>query len=300
MFDWKFAQRASIALWDAKTFNLLPCRVFGPLFAAVAATFQGSDLLSSAVLLSVSCILAHNPVHQFPVGVLWSPFQPPVCAAAPQIPNNMQGVSVPPHTPGASWTPGRASQSRCPKPFSSTTTTRWMARHAPAHQPTQRHLTRATPPPREDQEVSQPPSRDGDSKQQGATDSSSQGGGVSRLVAAVAILAAAAAAAGLKDKVHDLEDLITASGYLGPVIYAGAYTTATVLLFPASVLTLAAGYLFGECAPWCTFGAEEGGPGRAQGAAAGQPLMGRVQNGRLRAQETRGCHTLIVPPWLLS
>lgn len=119
-----------------------------------------------------------------------------------------------------------------------------MARHAPAHQPPQRHRTRATPP-RDDQQVQQPPSRDGDSNQQGAADSSSQGG-VGRLVAAVAILAAAAAAAGLKDKVHDLEDLITASAYLGPVIYAGAYTTATVLLFPASVLTLAAGYLFGE------------------------------------------------------
>lgn len=45
---------------------------------------------------------------------------------------------------------------------------------------------------------------------------------------------------------QDLEDLIAASGYLGPLIFTGAYATATVLLFPASLLTLAAGYLFGE------------------------------------------------------
>lgn len=44
---------------------------------------------------------------------------------------------------------------------------------------------------------------------------------------------------------QDLEELIAASGYLGPLIYAGSYTVATVLLFPASILTLAAGYLFG-------------------------------------------------------
>lgn len=93
--------------------------------------------------------------------------------------------------------------------------------------------------------MQQGPSLDSTSQQQGASDSSSSQGGVSRVVAAVAILAAAAAAASLKDKVHDLEDLIAASGYLGPVIFAGAYTSATVLLFPASVLTLAAGYLFG-------------------------------------------------------
>lgn len=66
------------------------------------------------------------------------------------------------------------------------------------------------------------------------------------MATAAAILVASGGLGGLKDKVHDLEDLITASGYLGPLIYAGAYTTATVLLFPASVLTLAAGYLFGE------------------------------------------------------
>jgi hypothetical protein len=45
----------------------------------------------------------------------------------------------------------------------------------------------------------------------------------------------------------DLEDLISRSGYLGPLIYIGAYAAAAVLLFPASLLTLGAGYLFGGC-----------------------------------------------------
>eukprot|EP00775_Hariotina_reticulata_P006553 gene6553-6781_t len=44
---------------------------------------------------------------------------------------------------------------------------------------------------------------------------------------------------------QDLEELIAASGYVGPVIFASSYAAATVLLFPASLLTLAAGYLFG-------------------------------------------------------
>ena len=35
------------------------------------------------------------------------------------------------------------------------------------------------------------------------------------------------------------------SGLLGPVIFIAVYAVATVLLFPASVLTLAAGALFG-------------------------------------------------------
>jgi uncharacterized membrane protein YdjX (TVP38/TMEM64 family) len=46
---------------------------------------------------------------------------------------------------------------------------------------------------------------------------------------------------------QDLEELIAASGYVGPVIFASSYAAATVLLFPASLLTLAAGYLFGRC-----------------------------------------------------
>ena len=35
------------------------------------------------------------------------------------------------------------------------------------------------------------------------------------------------------------------SGLLGPVVFITVYAVATVLLFPASVLTLAAGALFG-------------------------------------------------------
>jgi hypothetical protein len=86
-----------------------------------------------------------------------------------------------------------------------------------------------------------------------STSDSSQGGGASRLLllgglvaAAGAILVTSGGLGGLKDKVHDLEGLITASGNLGPLIYGAAYTASTVLLFPASVLTLAAGYLFGK------------------------------------------------------
>jgi hypothetical protein len=85
------------------------------------------------------------------------------------------------------------------------------------------------------------------------TSTSSQDGGASRLLllgglvaAAGAILVTSGGLGGLKEKVHDLEGLITASGNLGPLIYGAAYTASTVLLFPASVLTLAAGYLFGR------------------------------------------------------
>jgi uncharacterized membrane protein YdjX (TVP38/TMEM64 family) len=42
-----------------------------------------------------------------------------------------------------------------------------------------------------------------------------------------------------------VESLVSASGSLGPVIFIGAYALATVLFIPGSVLTLAAGYLFG-------------------------------------------------------
>ncbi|WIA15201.1 hypothetical protein OEZ85_001881 [Tetradesmus obliquus] len=84
-----------------------------------------------------------------------------------------------------------------------------------------------------------------------ATDASSSNssGRVALLAGLVAVaalvLVASGGFGGLKDKVKDLEDLIAASGYLGPLIYAGAYAAATVLLFPASLLTLGAGYLFG-------------------------------------------------------
>lgn len=111
------------------------------------------------------------------------------------------------------------------------------------------HIAQAKP---SEQEQLQAESTSSSLQQTDSSNDSSQGG-VNRLLvlgglvaAAVAILVAAGGLGGLKDKVHDLEDLIEASGYLGPLIYAGAYTASTVLLFPASVLTLAAGYLFGE------------------------------------------------------
>jgi uncharacterized membrane protein YdjX (TVP38/TMEM64 family) len=46
-------------------------------------------------------------------------------------------------------------------------------------------------------------------------------------------------------QLQDLEELIASSGAVGPLIFVGAYAAATVLLFPASLLTLGAGYLFG-------------------------------------------------------
>ncbi|KAK9830563.1 hypothetical protein WJX72_012501 [[Myrmecia] bisecta] len=47
------------------------------------------------------------------------------------------------------------------------------------------------------------------------------------------------------DAVAELERAITESGSLGPLIFVLAYAASAVLFFPASVLTLAAGYLFG-------------------------------------------------------
>lgn len=40
---------------------------------------------------------------------------------------------------------------------------------------------------------------------------------------------------------------VTSSGWAGPAVFVGLYVAATVLLFPASVLTLAAGALYGGC-----------------------------------------------------
>lgn len=42
-----------------------------------------------------------------------------------------------------------------------------------------------------------------------------------------------------------LEAAIAAAGPLGPILFIGAYVIATVFLIPASVLTVAAGFLFG-------------------------------------------------------
>ena len=67
------------------------------------------------------------------------------------------------------------------------------------------------------------------------------------LAAAVALLLAVppAEAAGLSGAVDGLEELIQSAGAAGPLIFIAAYIAATVLLVPASVLTLAAGFLFG-------------------------------------------------------
>lgn len=47
--------------------------------------------------------------------------------------------------------------------------------------------------------------------------------------------------------VASIEDAVAASGWLGPAVFIAVYAVATVFLFPASVLTLAAGALFGKC-----------------------------------------------------
>jgi hypothetical protein len=122
---------------------------------------------------------------------------------------------------------------------------------APCQAPSARcqHIAQANKPSEHDQLQAETSS----SLQQADSSTDSSQGGVKRLLVlgglvavAASILYGAGGLSGLKDQVHDLEDLIEASGYLGPLIYAGAYTASTVLLFPASVLTLAAGYLFGE------------------------------------------------------
>jgi uncharacterized membrane protein YdjX (TVP38/TMEM64 family) len=59
------------------------------------------------------------------------------------------------------------------------------------------------------------------------------------------ILPLPAEAFSLQDAVSGLEAAITAAGPLGPILFIGAYVVATVFLIPASVLTVAAGFLFG-------------------------------------------------------
>jgi uncharacterized membrane protein YdjX (TVP38/TMEM64 family) len=59
------------------------------------------------------------------------------------------------------------------------------------------------------------------------------------------ILPLPAEAFSLQDAVSGLEAAIAAAGPLGPILFIGAYIIATVLLIPASVLTVAAGFLFG-------------------------------------------------------
>ncbi|MEW5305301.1 MAG: hypothetical protein WDW38_005658 [Sanguina aurantia] len=45
--------------------------------------------------------------------------------------------------------------------------------------------------------------------------------------------------------VQTVEDAVNSSGWLGPAVFIAIYALATVFLFPASILTLAAGALFG-------------------------------------------------------
>ena len=45
---------------------------------------------------------------------------------------------------------------------------------------------------------------------------------------------------------QDIQDLTNEGGFLAAALFAAAYVLATILLIPASVLTLAAGYIFGR------------------------------------------------------
>lgn len=55
----------------------------------------------------------------------------------------------------------------------------------------------------------------------------------------------AAAAPSLEGLLGGVEDLVAGAGALGPLVFIAAYAACTVLLVPGSVLTLAAGALFG-------------------------------------------------------
>ena len=77
-------------------------------------------------------------------------------------------------------------------------------------------------------------------------------GSASAALASAALLLLAAAAAPLpaealspSDAVSVLEQLVQDAGAAGPLVFIVAYVAATVLLVPGSVLTLAAGFLFG-------------------------------------------------------
>jgi uncharacterized membrane protein YdjX (TVP38/TMEM64 family) len=69
-----------------------------------------------------------------------------------------------------------------------------------------------------------------------------------KLAAAILILAALFAAFRLlpvQGYLTAFIDFIRGLGVWGPVLYAGVYVVATVLMFPGSLLTLAAGFIFG-------------------------------------------------------
>ena len=64
-------------------------------------------------------------------------------------------------------------------------------------------------------------------------------------ILSAALLPLPAEAFSLQDAVQWLEGAVAAAGALGPVLFIGAYTVATVFLIPASLLTVGAGFLFG-------------------------------------------------------
>ena len=72
-----------------------------------------------------------------------------------------------------------------------------------------------------------------------------------KAVAGAAVLLAAAAIAyfaqghSVKDAIQSVETTVTAAGSAGPIIFIASYAVATVVLIPASALTLAAGFLYG-------------------------------------------------------
>lgn len=88
------------------------------------------------------------------------------------------------------------------------------------------------------------------SKQETPTETSLSAPKQKAVAGAAAFLAAAAAgyfAQGhsAKDAIQAVETTVTAAGSAGPLIFIASYAIATVVLVPASALTLAAGFLYG-------------------------------------------------------
>lgn len=89
------------------------------------------------------------------------------------------------------------------------------------------------------------------SKQQGTATETSLSAHKQKAVAGGAALLAAAAVAyfaqghSAKDAIQAVETTVTAAGSAGPFIFIVSYAIATVVLIPASALTLAAGFLYG-------------------------------------------------------
>lgn len=85
----------------------------------------------------------------------------------------------------------------------------------------------------------------------GTSRPASDGGGRWRLpalAAALLALVAVAHAAGLGDRLDDLREWIVGLGPWGPLAFVAIYAAATVAALPGSVLTVAAGAMFGSLA----------------------------------------------------